>query len=50
MFLNLAKGKEKGQKISQYERGLDEITRMDRVVGIEAITGKFYKDKKIISY
>lgn len=36
-----AKGKEKCQKISQYERGLSEISKMDHVTGIEAIMGKF---------
>jgi E3 ubiquitin-protein ligase UBR7 len=35
-----AKGKEKGVQISHYERGLNEINKMDRVQSIEAITGK----------
>lgn len=56
-----AKGKENYQKMSQYERGLDEITKIDRVVGIEAITEynkmsnefkehfrKFAENKKVI--
>ena len=35
-----AKGKEKSQRISQYERGLNEISKMDHVAGIDAIMGK----------
>jgi E3 ubiquitin-protein ligase UBR7 len=34
-----AKGKEKCQQISQYERGLNEICKMNHVAGIEAIIG-----------
>lgn len=34
-----AKGKEKGVRMSHYERGLNEITKMDRVQSIDAITG-----------
>lgn len=36
-----AKGKEKCQKISQYEQGLNEISKMGHVVSIDAITGEF---------
>lgn len=39
-----AKGKEKcKEKLSQYERGLNEINKMDRVAGIEAIMGMYHK-------
>ena len=35
------KGKENYQKISQYEQGLNEISKMGHVVSIDAITGEF---------
>jgi len=56
-----AKGKEKCQKLSQYEQGLNEISKISHVAGIEAIMEfqsmsaefkehfkKFAEDKKVI--